>query len=116
MDIVFVNQLRVETVIGVYDWEKQINQPLLIDLQMHTDIRQAAAGDELRHTVDYAVVCEKVQSLVQSEPLELIETVAERIAAFILREFSVQSVLVRVAKPTAVPAAVSVGVEIRRSL
>ncbi len=114
MDIVFVNQLKIDTVIGVYDWEKTIQQTLVIDLQMATDIRKAAAGDDLAHTIDYAVVCEKVQLLVQAQPLELIETVAENIAAMILSDFPARAVLVRVGKPAAVKAAATVGVEIRR--
>lgn len=114
MDIVFVNQLQIDTVIGVYEWEKSIKQTLVIDLQMATDIRAAAAGDDLAFTIDYAVVCEKVQQLVQAKPLELIETVAENIAALLLREFPTKAVMVRVGKPAAVKAAATVGVEIRR--
>ena len=114
MDIVFVNQLQIDTVIGVYEWEKSIKQTLVIDLQMATDIRAAAAGDDLAFTIDYAVVCEKVQQLVQAKPLELIETVAENIAALLLREFPTRAVMVRVGKPAAVKAAATVGVEIRR--
>lgn len=114
MDIVFVNQLQVDTVIGVYEWEKNIRQTLVIDLQMATDIRQAAAGDDLAHTIDYAVVCEKVQQLVQAQPLELIETVAENIASLVLQQFSARAVMVRINKPGAVKTAATVGVEIRR--
>lgn len=114
MDIVFVNKLQIDTVIGVYEWEKSIKQTLVIDLQLATDIRTAAAGDDLAHTIDYAVVCEKVQQLVQAKPLELIETVAENIANLLLTEFPAKAVLVRVGKPSAVKAAATVGVEIRR--
>lgn len=114
MDIVFVNQLQIDTVIGVYEWEKSIRQTLVIDLQMLTDIRAAAAGDDLTLTIDYAVVCEKVQQLVQAKPLELIETVAENIATLILSDFPAKAVMVRVGKPAAVKAAATVGVEIRR--
>ena len=76
MDIVFIRQLQIETVIGVYDWEKTMLQRLEIDLDLATDIRQAAAGDDIRLTLDYAVIAEKVQKLVCAGPIELIETVA----------------------------------------
>ena len=114
MDIVFIRQLQIETVIGVYDWEKTMLQRLEIDLDLATDIRQAAAGDDIRLTLDYAVIAEKVQKLVCAGPIELIETVAENIATMLLQEFATQGVKVRVCKPGAVANAANVGVEICR--
>jgi len=115
MDIVFVKQLAVDTVIGVYAWEKTIQQRLMFDLELTTDIRAAASADDIRQTLDYAVVCERVTTLVQSAPVELIETLAERIAAMLLSEFATTEVMVQVDKPGAVPAAQTVGVRIVRS-
>lgn len=115
MDIVFVKQLAVDTVIGVYAWEKTIQQRLMFDLELITDIRAAASADDIRQTLDYAVVCERVSTLVQSAPVELIETLAERIAAMLLSEFATTQVMVQVDKPGAVPAAQTVGVRIVRS-
>lgn len=115
MDIVFVKQLAVDTVIGVYAWEKTIQQRLYFDLELSTDIRGAADADDLRQTLDYAVVCERVTALVTAQPVELIETLAERVATMLLNEFATSQVLVQVEKPGAVPAAASVGVRIRRS-
>ncbi len=115
MDIVFVKQLAVDTVIGVYAWEKTIQQRLMFDLELTTDIRAAASADDIRQTLDYAVVCERVSTLVQSAPVELIETLAERIAAMLLTEFATAQVMVQVDKPGAVPAAQTVGVRIVRS-
>lgn len=114
MDIVFVQQLEISSVIGVYEWEKTIQQKLLIDLELATDIRAAAADDDIRQTLDYAIICQQVTSLVQAQPIELIETVAERIAAMLLAEFATKAVAVRVCKPGAVTAAQTVGVAIRR--
>ncbi len=114
MDIVFIKQLAVDTVIGVYEWEKTIRQRLYFDLELVTDIRAAAAGDDLSRTIDYAVVCEKVTALVQQKPVELIETLAEQIAEMLLREFPTQAVRVQADKPGAVPSAQTVGVRIAR--
>ncbi len=114
MDIVFIRQLAVDMVIGVYDWEKQRTQTLLIDVELGCNIRAAAAGDELAKTIDYAVVCERITTALQRQPLELIETVAEQIAQLLLNEFPAQAVRVSVEKPTAVAAAQSVGVRISR--
>ncbi len=114
MDIVFVQQLEISSVIGVYEWEKTIQQKLLIDLELATDIRAAAAADDIRQTLDYAVICQEVTALVQAQPIELIETVAERIAKMLLERFATPAVSVRVCKPGAVPAAATVGVFIRR--
>lgn len=115
MDIVFVKQLAIDTVIGVYEWEKTIQQRLLFDLELATDIRDAANADDIRQTLDYAVICERVTALVQARPVELIETLAERVAAMLLDEFATTRVLVQVDKPGAVAAAATVGVRICRS-
>lgn len=114
MDIVFIKQLQIDTVIGVYEWEKTITQRLEIDLELATDIRQAAAQDDIRLTLDYAVISEKVAALVCAEPIELIETVAEKVAQMLLNDFATTAVRVKVCKPGAVPAAANVGVLISR--
>ncbi len=114
MDIVFIKQLQIDTVIGVYEWEKTIQQRLEIDLELATDIRQAAAADDIRLTLDYAVIAEQVQQLICAQPLELIETVAERVAEMLLSRFATTAVMVSVAKPGAVKNAATVGVRIRR--
>ncbi|MGL4757357.1 MAG: dihydroneopterin aldolase [Aeromonadaceae bacterium] len=115
MDKVFVSGLEVMCTIGAYDWEKGIQQKLIFDLEMAFDNRPAAACDDLALALDYARVSQSVITLVQSAPHELVETVAERVAALILRDFAVPRVKVRVTKPHAVLAARGgVGVEIIR--
>jgi dihydroneopterin aldolase len=115
MDIVFIKQLQVDTVIGVYDWEKTIQQRLVLDIVLHTDVRAAAANDDIRLTLDYAVIADKVTKLITAQPIELIETVAEWVAAMLLSEFATETVEVTVSKPGAVPQAQTVGVQIVRS-
>jgi dihydroneopterin aldolase len=115
MDIVFIKQLQVDTVIGVYDWEKTIQQRLLIDLALSTDQQAAAAADDIGLTLDYAVIAEKVAALITAQPIELIETVAEKVACMLLTEFATSKVEVTVSKPDAVAQAQTVGVHIVRT-
>jgi dihydroneopterin aldolase len=114
MDIVFIKQLQVDTVIGVYDWEKSILQRLLLDLTLTTDNQRAAATDDIGLTLDYAVIAEKVTALITAQPIELIETVAERVAQMLLTNFATNKVEVTVSKPGAVAQALTVGVHIIR--
>jgi dihydroneopterin aldolase len=115
MDIVFIKQLQVDTVIGVYDWEKTIQQRLVLDLELLTDIRAAAAGDDIGQTLDYAVIAEAVSKQIMAKPVELIETVAEQVAALLLENFNTTQVRVTVSKPGAVAQAETVGVTIVRN-
>lgn len=115
MDIVFIKQLQINTVIGVYEWEKCIQQRLLIDLELSTDIRSAAASDDIRQALDYAVISQRVQQFITAKPIELIETVAEQVADMLLTEFATSVVKVTVCKPDALAHAETVGVSIMRS-
>ncbi|WP_337879738.1 dihydroneopterin aldolase [Rheinheimera sp.] len=113
MDKVFISALQVPTVIGVYDWEKQIQQTLVFDIEMKTDIRLAAASDDLQLTIDYAAVCQAVTELC-AVPHQLLETVAEKTATMLLQRFPTTAVAIRIGKPGAVPQAATVGVSINR--
>lgn len=115
MDKVLIRQLRIDTVIGVYEWEKNIQQSLFLDLDMAWDNRPAAATDDYQYALCYETVSNRLTQLVTEKPIELIETVAERVAECLLSEFKVSWVKVVVMKPGAVAAASSVGVEIERS-
>lgn len=115
MDKVLIRQLRIDTVIGVYEWEKKIHQSLLLDLDMAWDIKHAAATDDYQFALCYETVSNRLTQLITEQPMELIETVAERVANFLLQEFKVTWVKVTVMKPGAVATAASVGVEIERS-
>lgn len=114
MDKVFIEQLEVYCTIGVYTWEKEITQKLVLDLEMDYDTRPAGEQDEMSLALDYAAVSQQVTSLVSQQPIGLVETVAERVAQFLLSQFSLQRVKVRVTKPGAVANARGVGVEIVR--
>ncbi|SHH94872.1 dihydroneopterin aldolase [Ferrimonas marina] len=114
-DQVFIEGLECQAVIGVFEWEKQIRQTLVLDLQMDWDNRPAAASDDYQHALCYDTLSKAVTELVEQTPHELVETVAEKVAALILERFAVPRVRVRVAKPGAVANARTVGVCIERS-
>lgn len=115
MDKVLIEGLRVNAVIGVFEWERQIEQPVLIDLVMSVDTRAAANSDDIQDAVNYALVAEQVAELTKSLKPQLIETLANKMAELILNNFSaVQTVQVKVKKPLAVKGAQAVGIEIIR--
>jgi len=116
MDKVFIRGLKVDAVIGVFDWEKQVQQPLIFDLEMAWDITQAAQTDELKYALNYAAVSERVIEFVTGHQFELLETLLEKLAALLIAEFQIPEILIRVEKPAVVPEAQAVGLEIVRRM
>lgn len=114
MDIVFIEQLTVMTVIGVYDWEQDRQQKLVFDIEMGWDNRPAARSDDVADCLSYADVSETVLSFVSSNRFALVERVAEEVADLLLQRFSLPWVRIKLSKPGAVPQANSVGVIIER--
>jgi dihydroneopterin aldolase len=114
MDIIFLSELKVDTVIGIWDWERKIRQTVIIDLEMAADIRKAAASDQVGDTLNYKMVAKRVQQFVGDSEFQLVETLAENIAAIINNEFGVSWVRVKVNKPGAIRGARDVGVMIER--
>lgn len=114
MDTIFLHDLRVETIVGVGDWERKIRQTVSIDLEMGADIRRATESDSIDDTLNYKLVAKRVQQFVAESSFQLVETLAERIADIVFKEFDVPWVEVRVNKPGAIRGARDVGVKIRR--
>lgn len=114
MDIVFLRGLRIETVIGIYDWEKEIKQPVILDLEMSADVAKAAAGDRIEDTLDYKAVSQRLKQFVGASRSELVETLAERCAEVVRNEFGVRWVRLRLDKIGAISGAEGVGVVIER--
>lgn len=114
MDIVFIRDLRIETVIGVYDWEREIRQIVSIDLEMGTDIRPAAVSDHIQDTLDYKAVAKRLIQFIGDSEFQLVETLAQRSADIILNEFNVPWLRLRLSKPGAVTGSQDVGVLIER--
>lgn len=114
MDKILIEGLRVQAVIGVFEWERQITQPVLIDLELRSDIKKAAHTDSIDDAVNYKAVCDQVTELVINLKSQLIERLAEQIAQFILKDYNVDSVKVTVRKPIAISHTSAVGVCIER--
>ncbi|HET7370805.1 MAG TPA: dihydroneopterin aldolase [Gammaproteobacteria bacterium] len=114
MDIVFIRDLRIDTVVGVYAWERKVRQTVSLDLDMATDIRQAAASDKIADALDYKAVAKRLIAYVESQSFELVETLAERVAEIVLNEFPVPWLRLSLSKPGAVRGSKSVGVIIER--
>jgi dihydroneopterin aldolase len=114
MDIIFLHEMKVDTVIGIWDWERKIRQTVAIDLEMAVDIRKAAASDHVDDTLNYKLVAKRLQQFISDSEFQLVETLAENIAAIVNDEFGVPWVRVRVNKPGAIRGARDVGVLIER--
>ncbi|ROH93167.1 dihydroneopterin aldolase [Stagnimonas aquatica] len=114
MDKVFIRQLEIQTHIGVHAWEHHIRRPLILDLDLGVDTREAAASDHIRDALDYKAVCDAIERLVRERQFQLLETFAESAARRLFEEFPLLSLRLSVSKPGAVTAARTVGVEIER--
>lgn len=114
MDKVFIKGLHIQTTIGFFQWEKEIKQTLVIDVSMAWDTAKAAENDELAKTLDYAEISTAIEIFANKNPVDLIETLAERMAAFLMSEFHIPWLQLTIGKPGAIHNAATVGVEIER--
>lgn len=114
MDIIYLHDLRVETIIGIYDWERQVKQTVVIDLDMAADVRSAAGTDRIEDTLNYKAVAKRVIASVSESRFQLVETLAEHISQIVITEFNVPWLRLRVNKAGAVRGARDVGVLIER--
>lgn len=114
MDIIFLGGLEIETVIGIYDWERTIRQKIILDIEMAFDIRQAAATDDIAHTLDYKAVSDRVVAFTEASEYYLVETLIEEIANILLTEFPTPWVKITLNKIGAVSRARDVGIIIER--
>jgi dihydroneopterin aldolase len=114
-DRIFLRDLRTETIIGIYDWERKVRQTISFDLEFPGDVRRAAKSDRIEDTLNYKSVAKKVLAFVDATNCHLVETLAEGVAEMILREFPLAWVKVTLNKPGAVRGSRDVGVEIERT-
>jgi dihydroneopterin aldolase len=114
MDIVYLHGLRLETVIGIWDWEREIRQTVVVDLDMGTDISRAGRSDAIEDTVDYKAVAKRLMNLADESEFFLVEALAERIAEIVIGEFGIPWTRIRVNKQGALRGARDVGVVIER--
>lgn len=115
MDKVFIKGLSIQTTIGFFEWEKDIKQTLVIDLAMGWNTAAAAVNDELDKTLDYAEISVDIERFANNNPVDLIETLAERLADHLLTQYNIPWLKLSIDKPNAVYNAQTVGVEIERT-
>lgn len=114
MDIIYIRELKIETVIGIYAWERQVKQAIILNLQMATDIRRAAATDQIEYTLNYKAVAKRLIDFVSHSEFQLVETLAEKITEVVITEFNVPWVRLELNKRGAVRGAKDVGILIER--
>lgn len=114
MDVVRIKGLKVETVVGVHDWERKLPRTVVVDLELATDAARAARGDRLQDALDYHAVAQAVGACVRAQQPQLIETLAQRVAEMLQRDFGVAWLRLELHKPGAVAGAADVSIAIER--
>lgn len=114
MDIVYIRDLRIDTIIGIYDWEREVRQTISLDLEMAHDIRKAAETDDIQYALDYKSVAKRLIAFVEGSEFLLVESMAEQIAGIVREEFGVPWLRLRLSKPGAVRGSKDVGIVIER--
>ncbi len=115
MDKIFIRALKAEAIIGIYDWERQVKQTVVVDLEISADVRKAALSDSIDDTLNYKRVAKRVLAFIEASRCRLVETLSEQIAMLILAEFGVAAVRVELSKPGAVRNSRDVGVIVERN-
>ena len=115
MDKIFIHALKTETIVGIFDWERQVKQTVLMDIEFSADIRKAALSDSIDDTLNYKRVAKRVLAFVDESSFHLVETLAEHVAMLILDEFTVTWVRIVLSKPAAIRGSRDVGVMLERS-
>ncbi|MGR9105363.1 MAG: dihydroneopterin aldolase [Gammaproteobacteria bacterium] len=114
MDIIFLRGLHIETIIGIYDWERESKQTVVLDIEMAADIRQAAISDSIEDALDYKAVSKRLISFVEQSEFFLVEKLSEEIAKILLQEFKVPWLRLSLNKKGAISGASDVGIIIER--
>ncbi len=114
MDVIYIRDLRVQTTIGVYEWERRIRQTVFLDLEMAADAARAAESDRIEDALDYKAIGKRVVEFASEAEFGLVETLAERVAALVREEFGVPWVRLRLNKRHALRGAADVGVVVER--
>jgi 7,8-dihydroneopterin aldolase/epimerase/oxygenase len=114
MDKIFIHSLKAEAIIGIYDWERQVRQTVLVDIELAADIRKAALTDSIDDTLNYKRVAKRILAFVEASQFHLVETLAEHVAMLVLEEFGLAWVRITLSKPGAVRSSKDVGVSLER--
>jgi 7,8-dihydroneopterin aldolase/epimerase/oxygenase len=114
MDIIFLGGLQIETIIGIYDWERETKQTVILDIEMAYDIQKAAETDDIEYTLDYKAVSKRIIAFVEASNFFLVEKLTVEVANIILNEFNVPWVKITLNKKGAIRGASDVGIVIER--
>ena len=114
MDTIRIKGLKAETIVGVHDWERRVPRPVVVDLELATDAARAAKSDALKDALDYHAVAQAVAAFLGAAKFQLIETLAEQLAAKLRQDFSVSWLRLELHKPGAVAGAQDISVAIER--
>lgn len=114
MDIVYIRDLRVEAIIGIFDWEREVRRVISLDLEMATDIRPAAKSDDIKDALDYKAVAKRLIAIIENSNYLLVERLAEEVTRIVIDEFKVPWVKLRLSKPGALRGSEDVGLIIER--
>jgi len=114
MDKIFIHALKGEAIIGIYDWERQVRQTVLVDIELAADVRKAAMTDSIDDTLNYKRVAKRILAFIEGSQFHLVETLAEHVAMLVLEEFGITWVRITLSKPGAVRSSRDVGVSVER--
>jgi dihydroneopterin aldolase len=114
MDKIFIHALKTEAIIGIFDWERQVKQTVVIDIEISADIAKAALSDSIHDTLNYKRIAKRVLAFVEESKFHLVETLAERIAMLLLEDFGIDWVSISLSKPGAIRSSRDVGVMLER--
>jgi 7,8-dihydroneopterin aldolase/epimerase/oxygenase len=114
MDKIFIHALKTEAIIGIFDWERQVKQTVIVDIEISADINRAALSDSIDDTLNYKRIAKRVLAFVEESKFHLVETLAEHIAMLLLEEFGVAWVGLSLSKPGAIRGSRDVGVKLER--
>jgi 7,8-dihydroneopterin aldolase/epimerase/oxygenase len=115
MDKIFIHALKTEAIIGIFDWERQVKQTVIVDIEISADIRKAALSDSIDDTLNYKRVAKRVLVFVEESKFHLVETLAEHVAMLILEDFGIAWVRISLSKPGAIRNSRDVGVMLERN-
>lgn len=115
MDTIFLSEVKVQTKLGVPEWERMTPQTIILDIEIGYDLSKACQSDDVNDTIDYGTVVNRVRETLQENSFQLVEKLAEHLCHLILKEFNAQSVKIKVAKPTILPGLKALGVVIQRT-
>ncbi len=115
MDTIFLDQVSVQTSLGVPDWERLKPQTIILDIEINYDLSKSCQSDAIEDTIDYGLVVSRIRATLTESSFKLVEALAEHVCQLILKEFNAEHVKIKVSKPAVLPGLKALGVVIERS-